>query len=218
MYGDLPRGTYYARVRAANGSGTSLNSNEVRFNIGRRLRSPSGINATWTGTTVTISWTASAAESADDVPTNYVLEAGTAPGLSNVATVSVGNSTRFRADVQSGTYYVRVRAQNELGESDPSEEIEVRTPGTPQAPTGLVSITSTGMVDIRWTASAGGFAPSGYVIEAGSAPGLSDLARLEVGNVTRFTTTAPPGVYYVRVRALNPRGTSLPSNEIIVRR
>jgi hypothetical protein len=56
------------------------------------------------------------------------------------------------------------------------------------------------------------------VIEAGSAPGLSDLASLRVGNVTRFTTTAPPGVYYVRVRAFNDKGNSLPSNEVVVRR
>jgi hypothetical protein len=39
-----------------------------------------------------------------------------------------------------------------------------------------------------------------------------------VATLTRFTTTAPPGVYYVRVRGVNTRGTSLPSNEVIVRR
>jgi predicted phage tail protein len=147
-----------------------------------------------------------------------VIEAGTAPGASNVARVNVGNTTSFSTEITSGNYFVRVRAQNALGESDPSNEIEVRTPGTPQAPTALVDLGSGGNVDLRWTSSAGGYAPSGYVIEAGSAPGLSDLARLTVSNVTRFVTTAPPGVYYVRVRALNATGASLPSNEIVVRR
>ena len=80
-----------------------------------------------------------------------------------------------------------------------------------------MSLGPSGIVDLRWTASAGGYAPTGYVIEAGSAPGRSDLASLRVGNVTRFTTTAPPGVYYVRVRAFNERGNSLPSNEVVVR-
>jgi len=217
VYGDLPRGTYYARVRATNGSGVSGYSNEVRFSIGRKLRKPTGFTVSWTGTTATLSWTASAADGVDEVPTNYVLEAGTSPGASNVATVNVGNTTTFRAEVSSGTYFVRVKAQNELGESDPSEELEIRAPGTPQAPTALMSLGPSGIVDLRWTASAGGYAPTGYVIEAGSAPGRSDLASLRVGNVTRFTTTAPPGVYYVRVRAFNERGNSLPSNEVVVR-
>ena len=75
----------------------------------------------------------------------------------------------------------------------------------------------------RWSTFAGtprhgGYAATGYVIEAGSAPGLSDLATLPVGNVTRFVTTPPPGVYYVRVRAINGRGPSGPSNEIVVSR
>jgi hypothetical protein len=216
--GDLPRGTYYARVRAANNAGTSLNSNEARFSIGRKLRSPSGFTVTWSGTTATMSWVAPSADSAEDVPTNYVIQAGTTPGASDVAQLSVGNTTRFTTDVPSGNYYVRVIAQNALGESDPSNEIEVRAPGAPQAPTSLMSVSPNGIVDLRWTASAGGYAATGYVIEAGSAPGRADLATLNVGNVTSFQTTAPPGVYYVRVRAINARGMSLPSNEVIVRR
>jgi len=217
VYGDLPRGTYYARVRAANGSGVSLFSNEVRFSIGKKLRTPTGFRVSWTGTTATLSWTASAADGVDEEPTNYVLEAGTAPGARNVATVNVGNTTTFRTEVSSGNYFVRVKAQNSQGESDPSEELEIRAPGTPQAPTALISVGSGGRVDLRWTASAGGYAAAGYVIEAGSAPGLADLASLRVGNVTRFTTTAPPGVYYVRVRGYNERGNSLPSNEVVIR-
>jgi hypothetical protein len=217
-YGALPRGTYYARVRAANSAGTSLNSNEVKFTIGKKLRSPTGLTVTWVGKRATLSWAASAADAAEDVPTAYVLEAGTAPGASNVATVNVGNTTSFSTEVGSGNYFVRVRAVNELGESDPSDEIEIHTPGAPQAPSGLVTINGSGPVDLRWNASAGGYGATGYVIEAGSAPGLSDLARLEVGNVTRFVTYAPPGVYYVRVRGLNSTGASLPSNEVVVRR
>jgi hypothetical protein len=216
--GDLQKGTYYARVRAANSIGTSPDSNEVRFSIGRRLKTPSGFNVTWSGTTATLSWTVAAADSPEDTPTNYVLEAGTTPGASNVARLDVGNRTVFRVEITSGRYYVRVKAQNAFGISEPTEDIEVRTPGTPQAPTAL-SVGGLGAtVDLRWTASAGGYAPAGYIIEAGSGPGLADLATLQVGNVTRFTTTAPPGVYYVRVRAVNARGTSLPSNEVVVRR
>jgi len=216
--GDLGKGTYYARVRAANAAGVSASSNEVRFSVGKRLRTPGNLAVNWTGTTATLSWTAPAADGADEVATSYVIEAGTSPGSSNVGTMNVGNTTTIRADVPSGTYYVRVRALNDLGESDASDDVEVRAPGAPHAPTSLVSRGSSGDVNLTWSAPNGGRSPAGYVIEAGSAPGLTDLAILDVGNVTSFTTTAPPGVYYVRVRAVNDRGTSAPSNEVVVQR
>ncbi|MCC7179421.1 MAG: fibronectin type III domain-containing protein [Acidobacteria bacterium] len=216
--GDLPRGRYYARVRAANGTGLSGYSNEVAFRVGRWLRTPSGFRVTWQGTTATLSWTAPAADATEDVPTNYVLEAGTAPGLSNVAAVSVGNTTSFSTDITSGTYYVRVKAVNDLGESDPTEDLELRAPGSPNAPTYFMASGQGSQVDLRWTAPSGGSAPTDYVIEAGSAPGLADLAVLRVGNVTRFSTQAPPGTYYVRVRGVNAAGVGAASNEVVVRR
>jgi predicted phage tail protein len=124
----------------------------------------------------------------------------------------------FRAEIPSGTYYVRVRSVNALGESDPTEDIEVRAPGAPQAP-GTLTVSGTGAaVELHWTAPSTGPAVTGYLIEAGTAPGLSDIVTLPVGDVPRFETTAPPGVYYVRVRAINRRGTSPPSNEVVVRR
>ena len=217
--GDLPKGSYYARVqerrmRPARRSTPTRSGRASGADSTRQRRSPSPGPVT----TATFSWVSSSADIEADMPTNYVLEAGTAPGESNVATLNVGNTTAFAAEVPSGTYYVRIRAQNAEGDSDPSQEIEVRPPGTPPRPTGLVSMSASGVVDLRWTASAGGYAPTGYVVEAGRGPGLSDLARLQVGNVTRFTTTALPSVYYVRVRSINSRGTSLPSNEIVVRR
>jgi hypothetical protein len=216
--GELPRGTYYARLRAANSAGMSLTSNEAMFRIGRKLATPTGFTVTWSGTVATLTWTAPSADTAEDVPANYVLEAGTAPGRSDTAVVQVGNVTSFSADVSYGTYFVRVRAENAYGDSDPTEDLEVRAPGSPQAPTALRDYGSGAVVDLRWTRSGGGWAPTGYVIEAGSAPGLSDIVTLPVGNLTRFVTNAPPGVYYVRVRAINARGPSGPSNEIVVRK
>ena len=216
--GDLPRGRYYARVRAANGSGMSAESNEVFFKIGRSLVSPRGFTVQWVGTTAVLTWTAPAADGAmEDRPTSYVLEAGTAPGAADVATVSVGNVTRIEANVPTGTYYVRVRAVNDYGDSEPTADLVLVAPGAPGAPTSLTS-SGTGTVNLRWTAPSGPPA-TGYVIEAGTAPGRSDLGVLQIGNVTSFTAPAPPpGAYYVRVRAINGRGAGQPSNEVIVRR
>ena len=217
-YGDLPRGRYYIRVRAANGAGLSPFSNQITLRVGKQLASPSGLQVTWVGSTATLSWTTTAGATAEDVPTNFVLEAGSAPGLSDVATVNVGNTTSFRADVSTGTFYVRVRATNAHGESDPTADLVLVAPGAPNAPSGLFATGVGNNVDLRWVAPAGGFAATSYVIEAGSAPGLSDLGRFPVGNVLKFSTVAPSGVYYVRVRGANNKGAGEPSNEIIVRR
>ncbi len=217
--GDLPKGRYYARVRAANSFGASAESNQVFFKIGRSLVSPSGFAVQWVGTTAVLTWTAPSFDGAvEDRPTSYVIEAGTSPGATDVAVVSVGNVTTISADIPSGTYYVRVRAVNEHGDSEPTADLVLVAPGAPRAPTNLASPGSGSTVTLQWTAPSGP-APTGYVIEAGTAPGRSDLGVLQVGNVTSFTAPAPPpGTYYVRVRAINARGAGQPSNEVVVRR
>ena len=49
-----------------------------------------------------------------------------------------------------------------------------------------------------------------YVLEAGSGPGLADLHKSDIGNVTTLTATAPPGTYFLRMRANgHRRGASL---------
>jgi predicted phage tail protein len=217
-YGDLPKGRYYIRVRAANGVGMSPDSNSITLRIGKQLASPNGFKVTWVGTTATLSWTAPAGATAEDVPTNFILEAGTAPGQSDVATVGLGTTTTFSADVSSGTYYVRVRSTNDYGESDPTADLMLVAPGAPKAPSGLFATGIGHNVDLRWVAASGGVAATSYLIEAGSAPGLSDLGRFPIGNVLKFSAVAPSGVYYVRVRGVNSRGGGEPSNEIIVRR
>jgi hypothetical protein len=55
-----------------------------------------------------------------------------------------------------------------------------------------------------------------YVIEVGSAPGSSNILVAPVGAVTSLSAMAPPGRYYVRVRARNACGAGAASNEILV--
>jgi hypothetical protein len=58
---------------------------------------------------------------------------------------------------------------------------------------------------------------SDYVVEAGSLPGLSNLARVQSGGANQFVANGvPPGTYYVRVRGLNEVGSGTPSPELIV--
>ena len=69
-------------------------------------------------------------------------------------------------------------------------------------------------VTLNWTTPSFG-TPTGYIIEAGSAPGLSNLAVANTGNANTTATFGgvPPGTYYVRLRAVNAQGASVVSNQ-----
>jgi len=70
-------------------------------------------------------------------------------------------------------------------------------------------------VTLRWTGVPGA---TSYFVEAGSAPGLQDLASADLGSpaTTLIATGVRRGTYYVRMRAVSDCDTSAPSNEIIV--
>lgn len=212
--GTVPPGRYYARVQAVNGYGPGPMSSEVSFVAGGTDQpgNPSSLSVTWNGPVATLSWGPGSGA------TTYYIEAGSVAGAADLARIEVGPTTHYVVDVPPGTYFVRVRAASASGVSGPSNEIVVQGRGAPERPTSLSATGTNGVVDLRWFAPTIGPPPTGYVLEAGSGPGLSDLATLQVGLQTRFVTTAPPGVYYVRVRSVNARGLSAPSNEIIVRR
>ena len=154
--GSLPNGRYYARVRARNAAGTSISSNQVSFIVGKTLVAPTEFAVTWSGTTATLRWKATAADSLEDTPTGYVLEAGSNPGLSDVGAVNVGNVTSVSGEVSAGTYYVRVRSVNALGTSHVTTDIALIAPGAPAAPAALVETSPAGegaaTVNLRWTA------------------------------------------------------------------
>jgi hypothetical protein len=87
----------------------------------------------------------------------------------------------------------------------------------PGPPSGLSATVAGAIVTLSWTAPAGG-AATGYQVEAGSGPGMLNLANFNTGNTgTSFSANAvPAGTYYVRVKSVNPAGMSAASNEIVV--
>jgi hypothetical protein len=180
---------------------------------------PRALTAKVSGSTVTMTWSA-----ASGPVSSYVLEAGMSPGATDAAVMNTGNTmtSLVVTDVPAGVYYVRLRAANgDGGRSTPSSEITVVVGGAsacsarPQPPTGLRATSQRLTATLDWTAPASGCAPTHYVLVAGSAAGLSNLANAAVAGRT-LTAGAAPGTYYVRVMAVNAFGVSAPSNEIAV--
>jgi predicted phage tail protein len=218
----LPKGSYYARVKAANSVGTSADSTEVSFRIGAKgkPRTPGALSGSFDSGTATLSWSPPAIADGNDGATGYVVEAGSAPGLSDLAVIALDGVTSFQAEsVPAGVYYVRVRAVNDDGFSDPSNEIVLSPFPIIGAPQDLSDSGSEAVVSLTWEAPRSGGTAAGYLVEAGSRSGLADLAVLRLSDTTSFATIAPPGIYYVRVRAVDASGRAgEASNEIVVRR
>jgi predicted phage tail protein len=180
---------------------------------------PADLVATAAGSTVTLTWSTNG----NDAATTFVIEAGSAPGLANLANFPTGSATSFSANgVGAGTYYVRVRAQNEGGVSGASNEaiLIVSAAGCTSAPGasgGLATSVSGSTVTLTWNPPAAGCTPSSYVLEAGSSSGSSDLANVNVGGGTSYVADGVgTGTYYVRVRAVNAYGRGAGSNEVVL--
>jgi len=231
-------GAYYVRVRGANAAGVGASSNEVFVVVDGGTHggdpgpgggdavpgAPLNLNATAPGGNLTMRWDAGAGSAS-----SYVIEAGSAPGARDLASFSTNTSaTEFHTSgVGAGVYYLRVRAANTVAVSAPSNEVQLTVGGgsgsspsacsaAPQAPGGLAATVAGQAVTLVWGAAGG--QPTSYVLEAGSAPGSTNLVNSDLGgNATSLSATGVgSGRYFVRVRAKNACGTSGPSNEIIV--
>ncbi|MEZ5284732.1 MAG: hypothetical protein R2712_07990 [Vicinamibacterales bacterium] len=216
----LGPGTYYVRMRSQNAFGTGQASLEQAFVVGAPGCSgppaaPLDLGTSVSGSTVTLTWRASP----QSIVTGYRVLAGTASGVSNIGALDAGAATTFSATAPAGAYFVRVQALNACGVSVPSSEATAVVGGAavPPGPAfGLAGSATGSTVSLDWAAPSVGTAPFQYRVEAGSAPGLSNLATIVVASPAFTTTNVPPGLYYVRVRAINALGVGPVSNEIVV--
>jgi hypothetical protein len=219
--GPVAPGTYYARVRAYNSQpAAGPPSNEVVLTVGgpaSPASKPQGLRVSVAGTAVTINWNP---PTAGDVVNDYLLDAGTSPGASNIVNAAPvgGGFVVTVPGVPPGAYYVRIRARNALGVSVPSDEaaFTVAAPALAGVPTGLRAQVSGSTVTLSWAAPRSGSTPTSYVLEAGLAPGSPSLVQ-DVGAVgTVSIPGTPAGTYYVRARAKNAAGVGPPTADIRV--
>ena len=173
-----------------------------------------GLRGVVTGSRVQIAWNAApGAES-------YVIEAGSAPGLSNLAVVNSGSAaTSYTATVVNGRYYVRVRGVNESGAGPASTDLAIVVgaggcAAAPDAPTALQATTSGLTATLTWQAPAGGETVTQYAVDLVSGTGSPlTLARV---TATSLSASGPPGAYALAVRAENSCGSSAATPPVAV--
>jgi hypothetical protein len=135
---NVPPGTYFVRVRAANSSGLGAPSNEIVVTVGGSggcvapPGAPTNLSAAVSGSSVALTW---AAPGAGCPATTYVIEAGSASGQSNLANFNTGTSaTSYSAsNVPNGTYFVRVRGSNGATVGTASNEVILTIGAAPAA-------------------------------------------------------------------------------------
>ena len=219
-YGGRATGTFERHDNALALNNTHTIVANFRQAVTPGLGPPQSLTVATSGTTATLAWTAPASGAA----TGYVIEAGSASGLANLALLPTGAATSLVVPgLSPGLYFVRVRATSAEGVGAPSNEIQLlMTPQgrciAPAGPPVLSAATVLGnLVTLSWTAPTVGGPVDSYVLGAGYSAGTLDAAIVETGtNALSVTVPAAFGRYFVRVAGQNPCGVGTPSNEVIV--
>ena len=159
------------------------------------------------GQSVTLTWSAAA-----NAPTNYIVQAGFAPGQT-AATFSVGASTTITASAGPGTYFVRVVAMNAEGASPPSNEVVIVIGCASGVPQNFRVMQKGAEAFLFWMPPTTG-AATGYGIQAGVAPNQT-IAAFTTPN-TSMNAVAGSGTYFVRLFATNGCGNGPPTPDVMV--
>lgn len=174
---------------------------------------PQNLQANVAGNQITVTW---AAPATGAPIASYTVQAGTGPGLSNLFNGAVGPTLAVSAPVPNGTYYIRVVAQNAAGFGPPTTDaVAVVGPVAPGPPTSLSASVAGSLLTVNWQPPASGGGVSTYILQAGSAPGLANIFNGAVGLAQSIAAPVPPGVYYLRVLAQGPGGTSPPTSDVL---
>jgi len=171
---------------------------------------PSGLSASVSGQTATLTWTADASAASFDV------YQGTAPGAVSASAVQAnvtGTSTAV-SGLQFGQEYVfAITGVSSAGVISPrSNTVDVTT--VPAAPTGVtVTAPGTTSLNLAWTASAGA---TSYSLFEGTTSGGEGTTAVETGlsgTSASLTSLTPGKQYFFTVVAVDAGGSSMPSAE-----
>ncbi len=186
---------------------------------------PVNLAADLDGARATLRWTPGAGDLQPLMPplpggtaaTAHLVLASLTPGGPTVAQLDTGSpDTTFSVVAPPGTYYLRVQARNGWGTSAPSAAVRIDVvPLVPEAPVATTASAMGSNALVQWQAPPHGWPATGYLLEAGTASGASNLGTLPVSGL-EFRAALPPGRYYLRVRAVNASGPGPAGDERLV--
>lgn len=161
------------------------------------------------GNNVTFAWTL---PTSGPAPTAIQLEGGLTPG-SVLGALPLGVTPSATIALPTGSFYIRLRAIAGGVLSGPSNElfVNVNVPVPPSAPANLLGLVNGGAVQLAWTPTFGGGAPTGSILDVTGA--LSASLALGPGETFSFPAV-PPGTYTFRMRQTNGGGASDPSGPV----
>jgi len=206
-YTDSPdAGTYWYRVKATNECGDSGWKNgghsiEITVPPGQ----PSSLTYNGNvcqGNPVTVTWS-----SVSDA-TAYILERATNPNFSGATQVYNGSSTSYTDSPDSGTYWYRVKAKNDCGDSDWRTELSLIVKPLPEVISSISypsSICEGGNLAVSWMSSTNATA---YILERATNSNFSGATQVYNGSSTSYTDSPDAGTYWYRVKAKNDCGDS----------
>jgi hypothetical protein len=207
---------YFVRVHARRTDGVSGPSNEVSFALvpfgcNAVPLAPGELSGTVGADAASLEWGPAIGAS------SYFIEAGSRSGAADIATLDMRNRLSLDTAAPPGRYYVRVRGVNSCGRGTASNEVVLTVGGPPPDPPANLTVQVSGRTaTLSWPAPGTGALPTFYQLEAGTAPGLSDVAVARTVDRLLVVTDVVPGSYYVRVRAGNASGLSAPTADIPV--
>jgi hypothetical protein len=222
---NVPHGRYYVRAREATPTSARRVSNEVVVTVGCAgpPSAPTALTTAINAGVVSFRWN----DPDGCNGTSYRLAIGSAPGFAAAQAFTTASSQLSLA-LPAGTYYARVAAVSPFGTGQPSNEARftITQPGCrpPTFRAALTSRVSQRTVRLKWSpvdpplATTEDLAtPISYVLEVGSAAKLANLIpALPLHRASTLLTQAPPGQYFVRVRAMNACGLGPASSDVRV--
>jgi len=201
--------TYYYRVSAFNGAGSSSYTSASATTTATAPTAPSALNATGVSTSqIDLTWS----DNSNNETGFRVQRATSLNGNYNTITTTSANATSYSVTgLSSGTtYYFRVSAVNAAGNSNSTSASATTLVAPPAAPSTLsATAISSSQINLAWSDNSNN--ETGFRIEKSSAfSGPYTLLTTTGANATSYSDVSLPAMqtYYYRVMSVNASGTS----------